>query len=206
MTQTVVIPQRTASNAEVTAAHFHQIMVHIVTAYDRKESKKGCYNRNALSMYLGAVQKTCSELAANPSRLTRDIIIENFNGRLCDAILRGLAFKAQSAAELRTGIADPQQPISSVKITPTKRGFEISRASCPVCGEPPFGGEYCCGHAQRPLAKGDKVMSKETGWTGTVIGTIGRDMVRVAFAFATANGGTRKMTSPWRVEDLTLHT
>lgn len=33
-------------------------------------------------------------------------------------------------------------------ITPTKRGFVISRPGCVVCGEPPFGSEYCCGHSQ----------------------------------------------------------
>ena len=35
-----------------------------------------------------------------------------------------------------------------VKITPTKRGFKVERTPCVVCGEPPFGDEYCCGHTQ----------------------------------------------------------
>lgn len=33
-------------------------------------------------------------------------------------------------------------------ITVTKHGFKISRPVCIVCGEPPFGDEYCCGHKQ----------------------------------------------------------
>ncbi len=35
-----------------------------------------------------------------------------------------------------------------VKIYPTKRGFSITRTACVVCGEPPFGDEYACGHPQ----------------------------------------------------------
>ena len=33
----------------------------------------------------------------------------------------------------------------------TKRGFKISRTPCLVCGEPPFGDEYACGHRQQLL-------------------------------------------------------
>lgn len=37
---------------------------------------------------------------------------------------------------------------AKIDITPTKRGFVMSRVACVVCGEPPFGNEYCCGHEQ----------------------------------------------------------
>lgn len=33
-------------------------------------------------------------------------------------------------------------------ITKTKGGFTITRPACIVCGEPPFGDEYACGHSQ----------------------------------------------------------
>ncbi len=35
-----------------------------------------------------------------------------------------------------------------IKITKTKNGFKIERTACVICDEPPFGGEYCCGHSQ----------------------------------------------------------
>lgn len=34
------------------------------------------------------------------------------------------------------------------KLERIRGGFKITRPVCPVCGEPPFGGEYCCGHEQ----------------------------------------------------------
>lgn len=40
---------------------------------------------------------------------------------------------------------------TGVTITPTKRGFVITRKPCVVCGEPPFGSEYACGHSQEPV-------------------------------------------------------
>lgn len=78
-------------------------MAHIVTAYDIKESTKRSYNRYALPQYLGAVQAVCAELQANPELETRKVIVAHFNGRLCDAILRGLAFNPQTDAERRFG-------------------------------------------------------------------------------------------------------
>lgn len=35
-----------------------------------------------------------------------------------------------------------------VKIKKTKDGFDITRTPCVVCGELPFGDDYCCGHPQ----------------------------------------------------------
>ncbi len=37
-------------------------------------------------------------------------------------------------------------PVAEITITPTKHGFNIERKNCAVCGEPPFGSEYACGH------------------------------------------------------------
>jgi hypothetical protein len=42
-------------------------------------------------------------------------------------------------------------------IKPTKRGFEITRTPCVVCGEPPFGNEYCCGHPQTTKERLDRI-------------------------------------------------
>lgn len=39
-------------------------------------------------------------------------------------------------------------PLVTAEIKPTKTGFTITRRACVVCGEPPFGDEYCCGHNQ----------------------------------------------------------
>lgn len=36
----------------------------------------------------------------------------------------------------------------SITIKPTNRGFVVTRIPCVVCGEPPFGDEYACGHKQ----------------------------------------------------------
>jgi hypothetical protein len=33
-------------------------------------------------------------------------------------------------------------------IKPVPGGFQITRPVCVECGEPPFGDEYCCGHAE----------------------------------------------------------
>ena len=40
----------------------------------------------------------------------------------------------------------------TARITKTKHGFKITHRVCSVCGEPPFGGEYCCGHAQNTMS------------------------------------------------------
>ncbi len=90
-------------NSKAVCDALHSRMAHIVTTYDIKESTKRGYNRYAIAMYLGAVQEVCAELEANPNLETRKVIISHFNGRLCDAILRGLAFNPQTKDELRYG-------------------------------------------------------------------------------------------------------
>lgn len=49
---------------------------------------------------------------------------------------------------MKNTAVDVKNDTASVTITPTKRGFTITRKPCVVCGEPPFGSEYCCGHSQ----------------------------------------------------------
>lgn len=42
-----------------------------------------------------------------------------------------------------------------------KGGFKITRPKCVVCGEPPFGDEYACGHQQKK--NGDKPVRNTDG-------------------------------------------
>ncbi len=43
--------------------------------------------------------------------------------------------------------------MAPIKITLTKDGFTVTREPCPVCGEPPFGDEYCCNHDKAALER-----------------------------------------------------
>lgn len=56
--------------------------------------------------------------------------------------------------------------MKNVDITPTKRGFKITRKPCVVCGEPPFGDEYCCGHTQ------EQYKDKDGIWHGLDLGPL----------------------------------
>ena len=38
-----------------------------------------------------------------------------------------------------------RRALGRVRVKPVRGGFLIERPSCPVCGEPPFGGAYVCG-------------------------------------------------------------
>jgi hypothetical protein len=51
------------------------------------------------------------------------------------------------------------------------------------------------------MRKGQRVRSKETGWTGTVT-MAGTTIVQVRFSFETASGRLRTIKSAWRVADL----
>jgi hypothetical protein len=52
------------------------------------------------------------------------------------------------------------------QIKPVKGGFEIRRKPCLVCGEPPFGDEYCCGH--KPTDEGTYYRNLVTGLEAVV--------------------------------------
>ncbi len=51
------------------------------------------------------------------------------------------------------------------------------------------------------MAKGTKVRSIDTGWTGTV-SMAGTTIVQVVFRFETFGGKARTIKSAWRVSDL----
>ena len=80
-------------------------IVSAVTQYDMRESKKKSYNRYALGQYFMAIDRVLEMLNEKPETLTRYAIIENFNGRLCDAILHRLAFAPMTDSEARYGNA-----------------------------------------------------------------------------------------------------
>ncbi len=88
----------TGNQAKV-LAQLHDTLAHAVTEYDRKQSARKGYNHYALGHYLGAVQEICAVLAHYPDRLTRDVIVEHFNGRLLDTCLRACGFNTSTRQE-----------------------------------------------------------------------------------------------------------
>lgn len=53
------------------------------------------------------------------------------------------------------------------------------------------------------MSKGQRVRSKETGWTG-IVTMGGETIVQVRFSFTTASGRIRNLKSAWRVSDLDI--
>lgn len=53
--------------------------------------------------------------------------------------------------EFGNEIGPRQKPHAKAKsvITKTATGFNIERKPCVICGEPPLGDEYACGHTQK---------------------------------------------------------
>ncbi len=94
---------QTMTNSERVIAQLHATLAHAVTEYDRKQAGKRGYNHYALAHYLGAVQTICAELTVDPDRLTRDVIIDHFNGRLLDVCLRACGFNTSTRQEQQMG-------------------------------------------------------------------------------------------------------
>ena len=91
----------TTANQSVVLGNLRSQLVRIATEHDRKESTKRFHNRYALAQYFMAIDRVISDLGLNPSMLTRDAILEQFTGQLCDRMLRGLGFAVQSRDEKR---------------------------------------------------------------------------------------------------------
>jgi hypothetical protein len=66
----------------------HDKLIHAVTQYDRKQSKKAGYNRNALGIYFARVDDICADIGAGAS--VADAIAAGFDGRLAAHCLRSL--------------------------------------------------------------------------------------------------------------------
>ena len=61
-------------------------LIHILTEYDKKQSRKKDYNRHALGQYVERADLICKDIEAGTS--FRSAIIKGFNDRLVDFILR----------------------------------------------------------------------------------------------------------------------
>jgi len=72
-------------------------LVNAVTAYDRRQSTRKGYNRFALGMYLGSVNRIAEEVDDGQS--LRTAIAHNFCGRLLDVVLRSVGELASSNEE-----------------------------------------------------------------------------------------------------------
>jgi hypothetical protein len=72
-------------------------MIHAVTQYDIKESRKPGYNIYGLPIMLGAVSRTAELLADGFT--PRQAILANFNGRLATVVLKSVGEKALTKDE-----------------------------------------------------------------------------------------------------------
>lgn len=81
-------------------------LIHAVTRYDEKESKKKSYNPHALGIYFERVDEVISDIEAGAD--VRAAVVAGFSGRLADACLRqlGLAITTREEA-FGSGIYKP---------------------------------------------------------------------------------------------------
>lgn len=79
----------------------HDTLLHVVTAYDRRQSKRPGYNIYALPQYIQRVDEIMADIASG--RDVRSAVIAGFNGRLVDACLRALQLPITSLEEVRGG-------------------------------------------------------------------------------------------------------
>lgn len=66
----------------------HEKLVHAATEYDRKQSTKRHYNPYAIGHYFNAISKVHEDMDAG--KTIRQAILLNFNGRLCDHMLKAV--------------------------------------------------------------------------------------------------------------------
>jgi len=75
----------------------HQKLVHAVTVYDINQSTKRGYDRNALLLYLQAIDRVTN--AVNCGSTRRDALVENFSGRLLEVCLKALNMEPSTREE-----------------------------------------------------------------------------------------------------------
>jgi hypothetical protein len=77
----------------------HNKLIHAVTEFDRKQSKKPHYNLYALAQYIGRVQEVTADIAegANP----REAITAAFSGRLLAVCLKAASLDKATTEEIR---------------------------------------------------------------------------------------------------------
>jgi hypothetical protein len=65
-----------------------QKLVHAVTQYDAKQSKRAGFNRYALPQYLARIDEVCADIERGAN--VRDAIVAAFTGRLMDVCLKAV--------------------------------------------------------------------------------------------------------------------
>lgn len=81
-------------------ASLHFQIVQAVTSYDRKQEGKKGYNPYALAQYLAAASNVDDYLADGMG--AREAIIQAYNGRLLDCVLKACGLAQASVAEHKT--------------------------------------------------------------------------------------------------------
>jgi hypothetical protein len=74
-------------------------LVHAVTQYDLKESKKPTYNSYALAHYIARIDDIMRDIEAGAD--TREAIVAGFTGRLLNTCLRSLKLPKPSQDEMQ---------------------------------------------------------------------------------------------------------
>lgn len=77
-------------------------LIHAVTEYDRKQSRKPGYNRYALPQYLERVDLICKDINAGAD--ASHAIKAGFSGRLADACLKSLGLDLTTTADAIGGL------------------------------------------------------------------------------------------------------
>jgi len=66
-----------------------EALIHAATQYDRRQSKKRCYNHYALAHYMLRIDDVMSD-HEKTGRPIEDVPRENFNDRMLDALIKAV--------------------------------------------------------------------------------------------------------------------
>lgn len=75
----------------------HDKLLHELTEYDRKESTKRGYNRNALGIYMETLQSAMGYIDAGKD--VRKVLVGHFCGRLLTKLLKTAGFALDTKAD-----------------------------------------------------------------------------------------------------------
>lgn len=87
----------------------HEKLIHAVTEYDRKQSKRPGYNIYALPQYVGRVQEVTADIAAGAD--VRKAITAAFTGRMLNVCLKAAGLDKPTVEESRGTGAWYYQPV-----------------------------------------------------------------------------------------------